>query len=73
MARTPYKDCGKFFLEQGRKYFLKGCAILCIARFKIQDSNQKIRRSFVDVGRSGIHAEEFVFRRIGKEEKTKSW
>jgi hypothetical protein len=73
MAPTLFDAYGNFFLKQGREHFLKGCVILCVAKFVYQDSNPINRISFVSVGRGGIHAEEFVFRRIAKEERTKKW
>jgi hypothetical protein len=73
MAPTLYDYYGRFFLKQGRERFLRGCVILCIAKFEHQDSKEKFNISFLDRGQGGIHAEEIVLNRIEEEESRKDW
>jgi hypothetical protein len=68
MFRTTFNSYGKFFLQQDREHFLKGCVILCIAKFECEISKGIRKFSFLEYGRNRIHAEEFVFLRIREEE-----
>ena len=69
MYRTTFNDYGKFFLQQGRERFLRGCVILCITKFECDISKRISKFSFLEHGRNRKHAEEFVFLRIRKEEE----
>jgi len=69
MYRTTFNYYGKFFLQQGRERFLKGCVILCITKFECETSKEIRKFSFLESGRNRKHAEEFVFLRIRKEER----
>jgi Ribonuclease G/E len=73
MYCTTFDKYGNLFLKQGREYFIKKCAILCVIRLKFRSSDQKKNISFVRFGRNGKHAEEIAIRRIEKEENGGEW
>jgi len=61
MYRTTFNYYGKFFLQQGREHFLRGCVFLCITKFEFETSRGISKFSFLEHGRNRKHAEEFVF------------
>jgi hypothetical protein len=73
MRRTTFDEYGQLFLKQGRGQFISKCVILCVIKFKCQNSGQRWRTSFVNFGYNREHAEEIAIRRIEEKEDAEQW
>jgi hypothetical protein len=78
MTFSVFGSYGELFLKQGRPFFnLKGCAILCIATYKVNRTGEELRtrtvtRSFPSPS-ALLHAENLALNEVNVIENNDNW